>query len=48
MSQDGNFQSSRRNIFKHPDGDALHPTRSVQALKRPIAVMMEMTSFSSV
>ncbi|OJA18474.1 hypothetical protein AZE42_04983 [Rhizopogon vesiculosus] len=48
MSQDRNFQSSRTNIFKHPDEDALHPIRSVQPVKRPIAVMMEMSSFSSV
>ncbi|OAX33665.1 hypothetical protein K503DRAFT_748458 [Rhizopogon vinicolor AM-OR11-026] len=48
MSQDRNFQSSRTNIFKHPDEDSLHATRYVQAVKRPIAVMMEMSSFSSV
>ncbi|OJA19996.1 hypothetical protein AZE42_05632 [Rhizopogon vesiculosus] len=50
LSQDSNFQTSpfRTNTFKHSNEEALHPTRPIQAVMRPIAVKMEKTSFSSV
>ncbi|OJA19994.1 hypothetical protein AZE42_05638 [Rhizopogon vesiculosus] len=48
-----NLPESRMNVFKPPYDDhdhELHPSCPVQAVMphRPIAVMMEMSSFSSV
>ncbi|KAG1822498.1 uncharacterized protein BJ212DRAFT_1476925 [Suillus subaureus] len=44
-SEDGEPQTSRKDVFKHPDDEAAHPSRSV---KGPIVVTTEMNSFSSV
>ncbi|KAG0693622.1 hypothetical protein DFH29DRAFT_1073197 [Suillus ampliporus] len=45
--QDEELQASWKNMFKYPDDKVAHPTRSV-TLQRPIEVMVEMNSFSSV
>ncbi|KAG1724661.1 hypothetical protein EDB19DRAFT_1915414 [Suillus lakei] len=46
-SQDEEFKSSRKDVFKHPDDEMVHPTRSVMT-QRPIEVTVQMDSFSSV
>jgi hypothetical protein len=46
-SQDEEFQGSRKNIYKHPDDDGMHLTRSIVP-HRPIEVTVETNSFSSV
>ncbi|KAG1803400.1 uncharacterized protein BJ212DRAFT_1469815 [Suillus subaureus] len=45
-SQEEEFQGSRKNIFKHPDDDVMHLTRSATP-QRPIEVTVEMDSHSS-
>ncbi|KAG1749195.1 hypothetical protein EDB19DRAFT_1904711 [Suillus lakei] len=46
-SQDEELKSSRKDVFKHPDDEVVHPTRSVMT-QRPIEVTVQMDSFSSV
>ncbi|KAG1863721.1 hypothetical protein F4604DRAFT_1039504 [Suillus subluteus] len=46
-SQDEEPQGSRKNMFKHPDDDVVHLTRSATP-HRPIEVTVEMDSYSSV
>ncbi|KAG1744654.1 uncharacterized protein EDB91DRAFT_197456 [Suillus paluster] len=48
VSQDESFSARRKNILKQTDNEVLHLTRPIQAPMRPIAVSMEMNSFSSV
>ncbi|KAG2038603.1 hypothetical protein BDR03DRAFT_1091201 [Suillus americanus] len=46
-SQEEELQESRKNIFKHPDDEVMHLTRSAMP-HRPIEVTVETNSFSSV
>ncbi|KAG1822497.1 uncharacterized protein BJ212DRAFT_807531 [Suillus subaureus] len=43
---DEELQTSRKDVFKHPDDEAVHPSRSVK--RPPMAVTTEMNSFLSV
>ncbi|KAG1861753.1 hypothetical protein DFJ58DRAFT_725596 [Suillus subalutaceus] len=47
VSQDEELQASQKSIFKHPDDEVLHITRTVQTPQRPIEVAMQMNSLSS-
>ncbi|KAG1775798.1 hypothetical protein EV702DRAFT_1279719 [Suillus placidus] len=47
-SQDNKVPTPKKLVFQQPDDEVLHLTRPVQAAMRPIAVTMEMDSFSSV
>ncbi|KAG1879064.1 hypothetical protein F4604DRAFT_551278 [Suillus subluteus] len=47
VSQDEELQASQKSIFKHPDDEVLHITRTVQAPQQPIEVAMETDYLSS-
>ncbi|KAG1854873.1 hypothetical protein F4604DRAFT_1258147 [Suillus subluteus] len=47
VSQDEELQASQKSIFKHPDDEVLHITRTVQAPQQPIEVAMETDHLSS-
>ncbi|KAG1733080.1 uncharacterized protein EDB91DRAFT_1251574 [Suillus paluster] len=44
--QDGELQTSRKNMFKYPDDEVVDSPQSVKS-QQPIEVAVEMNSFSS-